>query len=191
MPHVLNCVNDSFCRGRSASEEEMRPLLHGRNGSYEYDSFGRPRKPASPCCPLWDAMEDTWGRTQAQRGVQDPVTFTTFATQLQEQGSALEAYVDALTPFFHVLPPSERPSLQAATLQQYASPHPEPHIIITGDVFPLFPLLLPLRSRYLDRIHPIIFLYTHFPQEEWQHVNFFPKVRPLLGSLIPPLQGCP
>ena len=52
----------------------------------------------------------------------------------------------------------------------------DPHIIITGDVFPLFPLLLPLRSRYLDHIHPIIFLYNHFPEEEWKHINLFPKV---------------
>ena len=105
-----------------ASEEELRPLSTNTSSSSLYNSFSR--RESNPCTPLWMSMDDGWGRTQAKRGVQDPVTFTSFVTQLREQGSDLEAYFGKLWPYFHVLHPSQRLTLQDATLQQYVPRRP-------------------------------------------------------------------
>jgi len=112
---------------------------------------------------------------------QDCLTFSVMAKRMVDDGSG-DHYWDALHPHFHVLHPNERPSLSAVTIDAYV-PGDQPHIVVTGDVFPLFPFLLPLRSQHIDRLHPIVFMYSFFPESEWATISLFPQVYVMLGRI--------
>eukprot|EP00668_Euglena_longa_P046601 GGOE01062286.1.p1 GENE.GGOE01062286.1~~GGOE01062286.1.p1 ORF type:complete len:979 (+),score=274.70 GGOE01062286.1:79-2937(+) len=113
---------------------------------------------------------------------QDCTTFSNVIMRMREDGNADSRYWEALSPYFEVVLPAERPALSQVLLTEYV-PTDHPHIVVTGDVFPLFPFLLPLRCKHGERHHPILFLYSHFPESEWATISLFPHVYVMIGSI--------
>eukprot|EP00667_Euglena_gracilis_P001623 EG_transcript_1623 len=122
-------------------------------------------EPSSPCRPRGECA-----------------TFSNVLQRMREDGIADSRYWDTLSPYFHVVLPSDRPSLSQVLITEYA-PTDQPHIVVTGDVFPLFPFLLPLRCKTGERHYPILFLYSHFPESEWADISLFPHVYVMIGSI--------
>ena len=78
-------------------------------------------------------------------------------------------------------------SLERATIGQFDEISFEDHFIICGIVSGMRNLLLPLRSKSLQKVHKIIILYNEqLPSRIWKQINRFPEVYFLQGSPLKP-----
>lgn len=86
--------------------------------------------------------------------------------------------------YFHILP--EPKNIQDCILNKVKF---ENHIIVSGPFERLTDFLLPLRSKRLSKIIPVVILYPQLPDLHiWDSIGIFPDVYIVLGNLVHDLQ---
>jgi hypothetical protein len=86
---------------------------------------------------------------------------------------------------YHLLP--HPTSLDEATIKSIPDEMPDmkDHIILLGGATNLFSFILPLRSKQIDKIQPIVILRNTAPRRsEWKRIGCFPQVFFVRGSTL-------